>query len=206
MDCSPPGSSVHGVLQARILEWVTMPSSRGSSQHRDRIQVSRIAGILYCLGHQGRAEEYIVTCKHMKHVLLLLIRIFMWTIFKVFIFAIVTILLMFYALVFGHEACGILPTWLEIKLTPLSLENEVLTTGRPGKSQDRSHVLQVTSFVSGIAWKFIPVFHCLYFYIPLRLLTRSTPPPFQKNLLKCWFLRIDITDHPYLKEHPEKCR
>ena len=32
---TPPGSSVHGILQARILEWVAMPSSRGSSQHRD---------------------------------------------------------------------------------------------------------------------------------------------------------------------------
>ena len=31
MDCSPPGPSVHGILQARILEWVAMPSSRGSS-------------------------------------------------------------------------------------------------------------------------------------------------------------------------------
>ena len=31
MDCSSPGSSVRGILQARILEWVTMPSSRGSS-------------------------------------------------------------------------------------------------------------------------------------------------------------------------------
>ena len=31
MDCSLPGSSVHGILQARILEWVAMPSSRGSS-------------------------------------------------------------------------------------------------------------------------------------------------------------------------------
>ena len=31
VDCSPSGSSVHGVLQARILEWVVMPSSRGSS-------------------------------------------------------------------------------------------------------------------------------------------------------------------------------
>jgi len=29
MDCSPPGSSVHGILQAKILEWVAMPSSRG---------------------------------------------------------------------------------------------------------------------------------------------------------------------------------
>ena len=34
MDCSPPGSSVHGILQARILEWVAMPSSRGSSPPR----------------------------------------------------------------------------------------------------------------------------------------------------------------------------
>ena len=44
MDCSPPGSSVHGILQARILEWVAMSSSRGSSQPRDQTQVSLIAG------------------------------------------------------------------------------------------------------------------------------------------------------------------
>ena len=35
MDCSLPGSSVHGILQARILEWAAMPSSRGSSRPRD---------------------------------------------------------------------------------------------------------------------------------------------------------------------------
>ena len=40
MDCSLPGSSVHGLLQARILEWVSMPSSRASSPPRDRTQVS----------------------------------------------------------------------------------------------------------------------------------------------------------------------
>ena len=34
-DCSPPVSSVHGILQARILEWVAVPSSRASSQPRD---------------------------------------------------------------------------------------------------------------------------------------------------------------------------
>ena len=34
MDCSPPGFSVHGILQARMLEWVVMPSSRESSQSR----------------------------------------------------------------------------------------------------------------------------------------------------------------------------
>ena len=42
--CSPPGYPVHGILQARILKWVAMPSSRGSSQTRDRTQVSRTAG------------------------------------------------------------------------------------------------------------------------------------------------------------------
>ena len=36
MDCSPPGFSVHGILQARILEWIAMPSSRGSSGPRDQ--------------------------------------------------------------------------------------------------------------------------------------------------------------------------
>ena len=40
MDCSLPGSFVHGILQARKLEWVVMPFSRGSSHPRDQIQVS----------------------------------------------------------------------------------------------------------------------------------------------------------------------
>ena len=40
VECSPPGSSVHGILQARILEWVAMPSSRGSSPSRDRTRIS----------------------------------------------------------------------------------------------------------------------------------------------------------------------
>ena len=44
MDCSLPGFSVHGILQARILEWVTISFSRGSSQPRDRTQVSCIGG------------------------------------------------------------------------------------------------------------------------------------------------------------------
>ena len=40
VNCSPPRSSVHGILQARILEWVAMPSSRGSSWPRDQTWVS----------------------------------------------------------------------------------------------------------------------------------------------------------------------
>ena len=44
LNCSPPGSSVHGILQARILEWVAMPSSRGSSWLRDQTHISCTAG------------------------------------------------------------------------------------------------------------------------------------------------------------------
>ena len=40
MDCSPPGSAVHGIFLTRILEWVAMLSSRGSSQPRDQICIS----------------------------------------------------------------------------------------------------------------------------------------------------------------------
>ena len=50
MDCSPPDSSVHGILQARILEWVAMPSSRGSSQPGIEPSCKQI---LYHLSHQG---------------------------------------------------------------------------------------------------------------------------------------------------------
>ena len=45
----PPGSSVHGILQARILEWVAMPSSRESSQPRGRTQISHIAGRFFTI-------------------------------------------------------------------------------------------------------------------------------------------------------------
>ena len=41
--CSPPGSSAHGILQARILEWVAIPFSKGSSWPRDRNQISYTA-------------------------------------------------------------------------------------------------------------------------------------------------------------------
>ena len=44
VDCSPPGSSIHGILQARILEWVAISFSRGSSWPRDQTWVSHIAG------------------------------------------------------------------------------------------------------------------------------------------------------------------
>ena len=49
MDCSPPGSPVRGILPGRILEWVAISFSRGSSQPRDRTRVSCIAGRRFIL-------------------------------------------------------------------------------------------------------------------------------------------------------------
>ena len=48
-DCSLQGFSVHEVLQARILEWIAIPFSRGSSLHRDRTLVSCIAGRFFTI-------------------------------------------------------------------------------------------------------------------------------------------------------------
>ena len=55
MDCSSVGSSVHGIPQARILEWVAMPTSRGSSRPRDRTQVCCTGGQL--LYHSTTAKS-----------------------------------------------------------------------------------------------------------------------------------------------------
>ena len=46
MVCSPPGSSVHSILQVRILKWVAMPSTRGSSRPRDRTLMSLMSPAL----------------------------------------------------------------------------------------------------------------------------------------------------------------
>ena len=56
-DCSLPGSSVHGILQAGILEWVAMPSSRGFSQPREQIQVSCIAGRFFTIWATREAQN-----------------------------------------------------------------------------------------------------------------------------------------------------
>ena len=49
MDCSLPGFSVHGILQAILLEWVAVPFFRGSSQLRDQTHVFHIAGRFFTI-------------------------------------------------------------------------------------------------------------------------------------------------------------
>ena len=63
VDCSPRGSSVHGILQARILEWVAMPFSRGCSWSRDQTCVSCsscIAGRLFTTEPLGKLGHMLV--------------------------------------------------------------------------------------------------------------------------------------------------
>ena len=74
MGCSPPSSSVHGILQARILEWVAIPFSRGSPQPRDRTQVSCIAGRFFtskppgkpALELKSKSESHSVVCNSLR--------------------------------------------------------------------------------------------------------------------------------------------
>ena len=60
MDCSLSGSSVHGILQARILEWEAIPFSRGSFQPRGRTQVSCIAGSVFKDGATMEALVFLI--------------------------------------------------------------------------------------------------------------------------------------------------
>ena len=65
MDCSPPGNSVHRILQARILEWVAISFPRGSSWPRDWTQVSHIAGRFFIIWATRQAlVSLFLPCKY----------------------------------------------------------------------------------------------------------------------------------------------
>ena len=107
MDCSLPGSSIHGIFQAIVLEWIAISFSRASSRPRDGTQVSRIVcrQTLYRLSHWGVLlrlswgnELCIAACKPLV------------------------------------AACGIQFPDQGMNLGPLQRECGILATGPPGKS------------------------------------------------------------------------
>ena len=59
IDCIPPGSSIHWIFQARVLEWVAIPFSRGSSWPRDQTLVPHIAGRCFTVWATREAPSYI---------------------------------------------------------------------------------------------------------------------------------------------------
>ena len=61
-DCSPPGSPVHGILQTRILEWVGIPFSRGSSRPRDWTQVFHLVGRFFTIWTSRKAQYAAYFC------------------------------------------------------------------------------------------------------------------------------------------------
>ena len=63
MDCSPQGSSVHGILQARILEWVAIPFSRGSSWPRFQTRVSCVAARFFTVWATREAPYLVIRGK-----------------------------------------------------------------------------------------------------------------------------------------------
>ena len=74
-DCSPPGSSAHGILQARILEWVVMPSSRGfphPGMEPESLVSPALAGRFFTTASPGKPLDSIYTCKCTILVFLLL--------------------------------------------------------------------------------------------------------------------------------------
>ena len=68
MDCSLPGSSVHGILQAGILKWVAVPFSRGPSWPRDRTQLSCIAGRFFTIWATREAPVLHMLLSHFSRV------------------------------------------------------------------------------------------------------------------------------------------
>ena len=72
MDCSLSGSSVHGIFQTRVLEWIAIAFSRGSSWPRDRTRVSRIAGRHFTVWATREAPNYrtIALISHASKVML----------------------------------------------------------------------------------------------------------------------------------------
>ena len=109
MDCSLPGSSVHGIFQARILEWVTISFSRGTSWPRDRTRVSgivgrRLAHVIFCVRkrcqHQG--HEGGLWCFLVKVLWSCLLRWDPWSIWNWF----------FYVLWNRGQGSFFFPTWI----------------------------------------------------------------------------------------------
>ena len=82
VDCSLPGSSIHGILKARILKWVAISFSRGSSRSRNRTPISHIAGRRFTLWATREAYIYILVCicEFQTHNLSLLVTISLFTI------------------------------------------------------------------------------------------------------------------------------
>ena len=128
MDCSVPGSSVHGILQARILEWVAISSSRGSSRPRDQTCASYVS----CISRRVLYHEYFIIlsvlyllsgilCLFLSFVLVSLPYWFIKTIFITYIKYLSTLFGIPFAFFFFHfiSPCGYFFCLLKLYISKL---------------------------------------------------------------------------------------
>ena len=78
MHCSPPGFSVHGILQTRILEWVAISSSRESSRPRNQTLVSSIAGRFFTSEPPEKSSHMLSLFSHQLRELYTIIKFYWW--------------------------------------------------------------------------------------------------------------------------------
>ena len=145
MDCSAPGSSVHGILQARILEQVAMPSSSGSPRPRDRtasLTSPVLAGGFFTTRATWEAPIYMWSCRNAEFSFLLPVhgQIYLFFIL-IYWFVCAGFWLWHTGFLIFIATCGILGcsmwdlvSWPGIKHGPLHWELGVLATGPLGKS------------------------------------------------------------------------
>ena len=108
---SPPCSSVHGIFQTRVLEWGAISFSRGSSQPRDRTQVSRIVSkTLYLLRHQGSLFHKLKL--HLQWKLYIYIYIYIYISIYLFVYK---------AIYISVYICLYISGWIDIYLDSISL-------------------------------------------------------------------------------------
>ena len=161
MDCSPQGFSVHGIFQARILKWVAIFSSRGSSPPRDWTWVSSVSCIAFftywALGEELFKPEtpFFICPAHLFFIYNILCYLF----FFIFILFIWLHQILVAALGWDFHSCNMqilawgmwdLVPWPGIELHPRYWEYEVLATEPPGKS---SSVLLMMSMRISPWWR-----------------------------------------------------
>ena len=141
----PPGSSVDRIFQVRILEWVAISSSRGSSQSRDRTHVSCITGRFFTVWATREVLSTINFFKNTFHFFSTKIwpccsplefdfNVSLWVFFLKSLLNLFQYYFCLIFWVFGCKVCGILVSGPEMETAPPAFEGEVLTAGLPGKS------------------------------------------------------------------------
>ena len=130
MDCSPPGSSVHGISQARILEWIAIFFSGGSSESRDQIHISCIGSCILYHWATREPPTYDIIVEHLPklrnqhwYITLNYIPDFIW---MSSVSPLRSFLKKFFNLWQCHTAYGILVLWPGIDSVPPAVEAQSL--------------------------------------------------------------------------------